>query len=42
VAGFFAAMLNTDHAANDVFQANFFKDWQAILKEHPPVRFFVP
>jgi DNA topoisomerase-1 len=37
VAGFFAAMLDTDHAQNDVFQANFFKDWLAILNEHPPV-----
>jgi DNA topoisomerase IB len=39
VASFFAAMIDTDHAQNDTFRANFFKDWQDILKEHPPVRF---
>ncbi|KAG8830072.1 DNA topoisomerase 1 [Serendipita sp. 399] len=36
VAGFFAAMLDTDHAQNDVFRANFFKDWQETLSEYPP------
>jgi hypothetical protein len=38
VAGFFAAMLDTDHAKNETFQNNFFKDWLAVLKEFPPVR----
>jgi len=38
VASFFAAMLDTDHANNDTFQNNFFKDWLAILKDFPPVR----
>ena len=33
VAGFFGAMINTDHAMNPVFQANFFKDFLAVLKE---------
>lgn len=37
VATFFATMLDTDHAQNDVFQKNFFNDWLAVLKEHPPV-----
>ncbi|KAG8799490.1 DNA topoisomerase 1 [Serendipita sp. 411] len=36
VAGFFAAMLETDHAQNAVFRANFFKDWQSVLADHPP------
>ena len=38
VAGFFAAMLDTDHAQNDVFRKNFFDDWKEVLKEFPPVR----
>ncbi|XBW34727.1 hypothetical protein QEN19_000294 [Hanseniaspora menglaensis] len=33
VAGFFGAMINTDHAKNPVFQANFFRDFQLVLKE---------
>jgi len=33
VAGFFGAMLETEHAKNPVFQKNFFKDFKAVLKE---------
>ncbi|KAJ8103519.1 hypothetical protein POJ06DRAFT_242114 [Lipomyces tetrasporus] len=31
VAGFFGAMLETDHAKNKVFQANFFNDFKEVL-----------
>ena len=37
IAGFFAGMLETDYAKDTTFQANFFKDWLEVLKEHPPV-----
>lgn len=37
VAGFFAAMLATDHARDSVFQENFFKDFLRVLKDAPPV-----
>lgn len=33
VAGFFGALLESDHAKNPVFQKNFFKDFQMVLKE---------
>lgn len=33
VAGFFGAMLETDHAKNPVFQKNFFNDFLEVLKE---------
>lgn len=33
VAGFFGAMLETDHAKNPVFQANFFSDFLEVLEE---------
>ena len=33
VAGFFAAMIETDHAKNPVFQKNFFNDFKEVLKE---------
>ena len=33
VAGFFAALIETDHGKNPVFQKNFFSDWQEILKK---------
>lgn len=33
VAGFFGAMVETDHAKNPVFQKNFFNDFVAVLKE---------
>ncbi|KAI5454361.1 DNA topoisomerase 1 [Naganishia albida] len=35
VAGFFAALLETDHAADKIFRKNFFEDWLKVLKEHP-------
>lgn len=37
VAGFYAAMIETDHAKNPVFQNNFFNDFKTVLKEcnHP-------
>ncbi|KAG2174413.1 hypothetical protein INT43_004436 [Umbelopsis isabellina] len=33
VASFFAALIETDHGKNPVFQKNFFSDWQEILKK---------
>ncbi|KAG5355424.1 DNA topoisomerase 1 [Yarrowia sp. C11] len=33
VAGFFGAMLETDHAKNPTFQKNFFNDFKDVLKE---------
>lgn len=33
VAGFFGAMLDTQHASNPTFAENFFKDFQTILKQ---------
>lgn len=33
VAGFFAAMIETDHAKNSVFQRNFFKDFCEVLEQ---------
>lgn len=38
VAGFFAALLETEHAQDKTFRANFFRDWQTVMKTHPPVR----
>lgn len=38
VAGFFAALIETDHGKNPVFQKNFFSDWQEILKKDSRVR----
>lgn len=37
VAGFFAALLETDHASDAKFVENFFKDFQRVLKDYPPV-----
>ena len=37
VAGFLAAMLETDHAQDKVFQANFFRDFKEVLLEYPPM-----
>lgn len=34
VAGFYAALLETDHAKNLVFQKNFFQDFKQVLKEN--------
>ncbi|KAL5528104.1 TOP1 [Sanghuangporus sanghuang] len=36
VAGFYGAMLETDHAQDAVFNKNFFKDFLKVLEEHPP------
>ena len=33
VAGFFAALIESDHGKNPVFQQNFFNDWLEVLKE---------
>lgn len=33
VAGFFGAMINSDHAQNPVFQKNFFEDFLAVLEQ---------
>ncbi|KAJ9111343.1 hypothetical protein QFC19_001111 [Naganishia cerealis] len=35
VAGFFAALLETDHAQDKTFRKNFFEDWLKVLKEYP-------
>jgi DNA topoisomerase-1 len=40
VAGFYGAMLNTDHAENEIFKKNFFNDFKTILRDYPPVRSF--
>lgn len=37
VAGFYGAMLGTDHVEDKTFQANFFRDFKATLDEFPPV-----
>jgi DNA topoisomerase-1 len=37
VAGFWGAMLATDHVQDKVFQTNFFRDFKAIVTAHPPV-----
>jgi DNA topoisomerase-1 len=36
VAGFFGAMIETDHAKDQTFRANFFRDFKEILAKHPP------
>ena len=36
VAGFFAALLETEHAADKTFRANFFRDWLKLLDKQPP------
>jgi DNA topoisomerase I len=33
VAGFFAALIESDHGQNPVFQQNFFDDWLKVLKD---------
>jgi DNA topoisomerase-1 len=38
VASFFAALIETDHGKNPVFQKNFFSDWQEILAKDSSVR----
>lgn len=37
VAGFFAAMIETDHAQDKTFRANFFRDFKLMLDKYPPV-----
>ncbi|KAF5386212.1 hypothetical protein D9615_002238 [Tricholomella constricta] len=37
VAGFYGAMLETDHAQDDTFNKNFFEDWKIVMKKHPPL-----
>lgn len=39
VAGFFAALIESDHGKNPVFQQNFFSDWLHVLKECNAVTF---
>ncbi|KAI0267121.1 hypothetical protein BC834DRAFT_872641 [Gloeopeniophorella convolvens] len=36
VAGFYGAMLETEHAKDATFNKNFFDDWSKILKKSPP------
>lgn len=36
VAGFYAALLETDHAKDATFNKNFFEDFQQVLKKNPP------
>ncbi|KAG1767000.1 DNA topoisomerase I [Suillus occidentalis] len=36
VAGFYAAMLETEHAQDATFNKNFFEDWLKVLQDHPP------
>ena len=38
VAGFYAALLESDHAKDATFNYNFFEDWKTLMKKHPPVR----
>jgi len=38
VAGFYAALLDTDHGRDVTFCRNFFEDWKKVLLNHPPVR----
>lgn len=37
VAGFYAALLESDHAKDTTFNNNFFEDWKTLMKKHPPV-----
>ncbi|KAF9524043.1 hypothetical protein CPB83DRAFT_861979 [Crepidotus variabilis] len=36
VAGFYAALLESDHAKDKTFNSNFFGDWQTVMKKYPP------
>ncbi|KAF7361856.1 DNA topoisomerase I [Mycena venus] len=36
VAGFYGALIETDHAQSATFNENFFNDWKTVLKKHPP------
>ncbi|KNZ72791.1 DNA topoisomerase 1 [Termitomyces sp. J132] len=37
VAGFYGAMLETEHAQDATFNKNFFEDWRLVLQKHPPL-----
>lgn len=39
VAGFYAALLESDHAQDKTFNENFFDDWVKVLGKHPAVCF---
>ncbi|KAJ7346667.1 DNA topoisomerase I [Mycena albidolilacea] len=36
VAGFYAALIESDHAQSAKFNENFFEDWKTVLKKNPP------
>ncbi|KII92442.1 hypothetical protein PLICRDRAFT_172532 [Plicaturopsis crispa FD-325 SS-3] len=36
VAGFYGAMIETDHAQDETFNKNFFEDWKNVLSRYPP------
>ncbi|KAL0956573.1 hypothetical protein HGRIS_002710 [Hohenbuehelia grisea] len=36
VAGFYAALLESDHAQDATFNKNFFEDWKKVLARYPP------
>ncbi|KAH8119571.1 hypothetical protein DFH11DRAFT_1723074 [Phellopilus nigrolimitatus] len=36
VAGFYAQMIETDHAQDQIFNKNFFKDFLTVLEKYPP------
>lgn len=38
VAGFYAALIESEHAQDKTFNENFMKDWKVVLKKFPPVR----
>lgn len=42
VAGFYAALLESQHAQDAVFNKNFFEDWKTVMKQYPPVRVHLP
>lgn len=41
VAGFYAALLESDHAKDATFNSNFFDDFLTVLKKNPPVCFII-
>ncbi|KAJ7742604.1 hypothetical protein B0H16DRAFT_1728139 [Mycena metata] len=36
VAGFYAALIESDYTQDAGFNENFFRDWQTVLQKHPP------
>ncbi|KAJ7496636.1 hypothetical protein FB451DRAFT_1119524 [Mycena latifolia] len=36
VAGLYAALIESHHAEDAIFNKNFFEDWKSVLKKHPP------